>query len=245
MDRKPADPCHVELRPAAGHGATALDGLSGVHHFCFASFQRPDRMDWGLLRAFHEFTLQPGAERPPSFHAGLEILTLVLAGRLRRTGRWAPREPLAADAVELIHSGAGADLGVAAVGDVPVRYIEVWAKARRIHGEPRRIVRAHAPRGLARPIVSGNPGARESLRWDADARVSRTTLAADARLTRRLEAGDHVYVVLRAGTLDANGVIAKAGDALAIRGPGRLRITARAQADFHWFRGHLAEDGAG
>lgn len=243
MDRTVIEPCHVELRPAAEHGRTALDGLSGLHHFCFASFQRADRMEWGPLRAFHEFTLQPGAERPPSLHAGFEVLTLVLDGRLRRTGRWAPREAMTAGAVELVHSGVGADLGVAAVGDVPARYAEIWAKAPRIHGEPRRTVRARAPRGFSRPIASNRSDSAETLRWDADARVARATLAADATLKRRLEPGDCVYVALRAGRLEANDVIANAGDALAISGPGRLCIAARLPADFYWFRGGAGVEG--
>ncbi len=243
MDRTSNEPAYVELRPAAEHGRTALDGLSGLHHFCFAGFQRPDRMEWGPLRAFHEFTLQPAAERPPSLHAGFEILTLVLDGRLRRTGRWAPREAMITGAVELVHSGVGVDLGVATLGDVPARYVEIWAKAPRIHGEPRRTVRARAPRGFARPIASNRPASAETLRWAADARVTRATLAADATLKRRLEPGDCVYVALRAGRLEANGVIANAGDALAISGPGRLRIAALLPADFYWFRGRGAAEG--
>ncbi|MBX3561186.1 MAG: hypothetical protein KF780_05175 [Sphingomonas sp.] len=243
MDRTSIEPRHVELRPAAEHGRTELDGLSGQHHFCFAGFQRADRMEWGLLRAFHEFTLQPGAERTPSLHAGFEILTLVLDGRLRRTGRWAPRAPMMAGAVELVHSGVGADLGVAAIGDVPARYIEIWAKAPRIHGEPRRTVRPRAPRGFARPIASNRPASAETLRWAADARVARATLAADAMLKRRLEPDDCLYVVLRAGRLEANGVVANAGDALAISGPGRLRLAARLPADFYWFRGRGNAEG--
>jgi redox-sensitive bicupin YhaK (pirin superfamily) len=243
MDRTSIEPCHVELRLATEHGRTVLGGLSGLHHFCFAGFQRADRMEWGPLRAVHEFTLQPGAGRPPSLHAGFEILTLVSEGRLRRTGRWAPREAMAAGAVELVHSGAGADIGVTAVGDVPARYFEIWAKVPRIHGEPRRTLRARAPRGFARPIASNRPSSVETLRWDADARLARATLAADATLKRRLEPGDCIYVVLRTGRLETNGVVANAGDALAISGPGRLRIVARLPADFYWFRGHGAVEG--
>lgn len=241
MDRRADDKCRIELRRAADHGATALEGLAGIHHFCFADFQRADRMDWGPLRAFHEYSLAPGAQRPPSFHSGLEILTLVSSGKLRRTGRWAPREPLAADSAEHIHAGIGVDLGVVSVGDVPARYTEIWVTAPRIHGEPRRTVRARAPRGMARPIASNRPTDVGSFRWETDARVARTTLSVDAALTRRLAVEDRAYVVLRAGRIEAGGIVANPGDALAIAGPGRLRITALLPSDFYWIRGRAPE----
>lgn len=242
MDPVAHTTCHVELRPAAGHGVTKLEGLVGTHHFCFADFQRADRMEWGPLRAFHEYSLAPGAQRPPSFHSGFEILTLVSSGRLRRTGQWAPREPLAADSVEHIHAGAGVDLGIVSVGDVPARYIEIWVKAPRIHGEPRRTVRARAPRGMARPIASNRPTDIGSYRWETDARVTHATLAAEATLTRRLEAEDRAYVVVRAGRLEAAGIVANPGDALAIAGPGRLRLVALLPSDFYWIRGRAPEE---
>ncbi len=242
MDSIANTTCRVELRPAADHGVTRLEGLVGTHHFCFADFQRPDRMEWGPLRAFHEYSLAPGAQRLPSFHSGFEILTLVSSGRLRRTGRWAPREPLVADSVEHIHAGIGVDLGVESVGDVPARYIEIWVNAPRIHGEPRRTVRARAPRGMARPIASNRLTDVESFRWETDARVTRGTLAAGATLTRRLGPEDRAYVVVRAGRIEAAGIVANPGDALAIAGPGRLRIAALLLSDFYWIRGCAPEE---
>ncbi len=243
MDRTVSPACQIELRPTAEHGVTTFEGLVGTHHFCFADFQRVDRMEWGPLRAFHEYRLAPGAQRQPSFHSGFEILTLVSQGKLRRTGQWSPREPLFPDSVEHIHAGFGVDLGIMSIGDVPARYTEIWVKAPRINDEPRRTVRAHVPRGMARPIASNRLTDIGSFRWETDARATRATLAVGATLTRRLEAEDRAYVVVRAGRLEAAGIVANAGDALAISGPGRLRLAALLPSDFYWIRGRSPDEG--
>ena len=46
--------------PRAELGVTEADGLVGVHHFCFSTYQRTDRLEWGDLRALHYYVLSPG-----------------------------------------------------------------------------------------------------------------------------------------------------------------------------------------
>ena len=220
------DPCPVELRVGAELGATRSGGLDGRHHFSFAAWQRPDRLEWGTLRALNEYRLEPGAARPPSFHSGFDILTLVTGGRLRRLGNYASRRLLEAGSAELISAGRGVDLGVEAVGKEPATYVEIWLRTGPGRREPRREWRPQAMESLTVPIAEGPKALDGALRMRAKGRIHRAALAAHRRTELALGEGECAYLSIGKGEVRANGVAGQAGDGLAVSGPGVLEIRA-------------------
>lgn len=225
------DPCRVELRVAAELGATRSGGLHGRHHFSFAAWQRPDRLEWGTLRGLNEYRLDPGATRPPSFHSGFDILTLVLSGQLRRLGDYAPRRPLEAGAVELVSTGRGVQLGVEAAGKEPAHFVEIWLRTGPGRREPRRLSRPQAPAGIDAPVAEG-PTARDgALRLRAAGRIHRLALPAHRRSAVALEPGECAYLAVQRGAVRANEVAGGAGDAFAVSGAGELELRADKAAE--------------
>lgn len=225
------DPCRVELRVAAELGATRSGGLHGRHHFSFAAWQRPDRLEWGTLRALNDYRLDPGATRPPSFHSGFDILTLVLSGQLRRLGDYAPRRPLEAGAAELVSTGRGVQLGAEAVGKAPAHYLEIWLKTGPGRREPRREWRPDAAQGLAGPVAEGPKSRVGALRMRAAGRVHRLALPAHRRSVLALDEDECAYLAILKGAASANGVAGQAGDGLAMSGPGQLELRADKAAE--------------
>lgn len=226
MNDSKLDPCRVELRVGIELGTTRSGGLDGRHHFSFAAWQRPDRLEWGALRALNEYRLEPGAARPPSFHSGFDILTLVTSGRLRRLGDYASRRMLEAGSAELISAGRGVDLGVEAGGREPATYVEIWLRTGPGRREPRREWRPQASGGFDLPIAEG-PKAREgALRMRATGRIYRAPLAAHRRTELALGEGECAYLAIAKGAVKANAIAGQAGDGLAVSGPGLLEIKA-------------------
>ncbi|HTU11109.1 MAG TPA: hypothetical protein VMG08_09455 [Allosphingosinicella sp.] len=224
----------VEARPHDELGETRSGGLAGRHHFCFASYQRPDRLEWGGLRALHFYTLRAGERRAPSFHAGFEIVTLVTAGALRRLGSFDPRQPLLPGSVELISTGVGADLGLEAISEGPASFTEIWIASNRPMMDARR---QWLPRLDEAAMTVLATGARaKAPRLCADAELLRVRLPAGGRFTRILGADERAYLAVETGDVAAAGARAGAGDALAIRGPGRLRVTAGDATQFLFVR---------
>lgn len=226
----------VALRPAGERGATSAAGLHGLHHFSFAAYQRADRLDWGGLRAVNHYRLVAGAARPATFHAGFEIVTLVTAGRLARTGTFAPLEPLLPGSVELVTSGVGAQLGARALGESGAEFLEFWVKARAPGGEPRRQWRPAFVASLDRPLVAETLLGGAAFAWDAEARLSLGTLAAREAIEREVAEGEHGYLVVLDGIVAGHGFRAETGDSIAVEGPAQLVLDAVATSRLLWVR---------
>lgn len=232
MDDPKIARCAVELRPKSELGVTQWGGLSGRHHFSFAAYQRPDRLEWGGLRAVHHYQLKAGEARAPTFHAGFEILTLVEGGRLIRLGTHEPREPLCPGSAELVSTGRGANLGVKALGDEAARYIEIWIRSAPPVRRSRRQCHSAVIQSLDRPIASNIRAQAGCLAWQSEAEIHWAKIGAGEQADRAIAEGNCAYLVVLAGGIDGNGVVAEAQDALAISGPGMLSLRSRARSEF-------------
>lgn len=226
----------VEFRPAAELGTTHAGRLLGRHHFCFATYQRPDRIEWGALRALHDYQLEAGAARAPSLHAGFEILTLVLDGRLRRTGTFQTRDLMEAGSAELISTGSGVQLGLDSVGPRAAHYLEIWVRSASPAGKAQRQYRRAAPVGLGRAIASDASPGGAGLIWNARGAVHEEVLAAGAPATCVVRDGELGYLALRSGTLQVGDLTLQGGDAVAATGPCHLPALATAPATLLWIR---------
>jgi redox-sensitive bicupin YhaK (pirin superfamily) len=231
MDDPAIASCAVELRPYSQHGRTQVGGLTGIHHFCFATFQRLDRVEWGALRGLNEYRLAPGAIRHPTFHAGFDIVTLVVAGSLRRIGTYAPRQLLTPGSIEVVSAGRGVDLGVESCGTEPASYVELWIRTGPGLREPKRQWLGTAATGVDRPMAAGLTPRSGSLKLRARASVARASHSAGERLGVQLDIDECAYVWVRSGALVGSGHQAAAGDAFAATGPGMLGLIADHPSD--------------
>lgn len=223
-------PCHAELRPKAGLGVTKMDGLVGIHHFCFATYQRTDRLDWGGLRALHYYRLTPGHRRNPTFHSGFEIVTLVERGRLLRLGTFAPRETMQAGEIEVISPGMGASLGLEAVGSEPAHYYEIWVRSAAGSVRSGRQLGRPCGRDSVELLAAGIEAIPGTLSLHSHARISRERLDGSG-LVRRLADTDCAYGLVLEGLVQAGTIQAQAGEGMAMSGPGRCSLMSAGSAE--------------
>jgi redox-sensitive bicupin YhaK (pirin superfamily) len=231
MDGPEIAPCTVELRPSTGLGRTQSGGLCGTHHFCFATYQRPDRLEWGALRALNEYRLAPGAIRSPTFHSGFDIVTLVTGGSLRRLGTYAPRQLLEPGSAELVSAGRGVDLGMETVGTEAATYLEIWIRTGPGRREPRREWLGNVRRGLVRPLATSSPFQPGTLKLRGRASISSAALPAKQQVIVATDRDECAYLSVRAGSLTGDGIRATAGDAVAIGGSAQLILEAEAASE--------------
>lgn len=220
--------CAVELRPGAQHGRTQVRGLQGTHHFCFATYQRLDRLEWGGLRALHQYRLAAGGRREPTFHAGFEILTLVTAGALRRTGTFIPRPLLVPGSIELVSTGVGAHLGLEAAGDGPAEYVEIWLASDQPGIGAARQWRPVLPWKREQVLAAAPPAGDSLALAAAKAEVLRVSLGKDDAFVRELSPETCAYLAVTQGQLEIAEARAASGDAFAISGPGTLLVNGHA-----------------
>ena len=71
----------IELRPFNSLGGENHGWLDAKHHFSFANYYDPARMNWGSLRVWNDDTIQPNTGFPTHPHRDMEIITYVRNGR--------------------------------------------------------------------------------------------------------------------------------------------------------------------
>ncbi len=218
-------------------GETHADGVCGRHHLAFAAYQRSDRQSWGRLRGLSRYDLAPGAERPPVFHAGLEIVTVLLAGRWHRTGDLSSATPLGANDAELVSAGAGVALGGRAASGGSVSLVEIRLASQKPDREAWRQWLARRRTDLGRPIATGAPPQPDALMWASAARLHYGWLESGDHFRSALENAELGFLLIVDGAVSVNGTIAQAGDGVAATGSGRLQVEALERARLIWLLG--------
>ena len=72
----------IELRPFNSLGGENHGWLDAKHHFSFANYHDPARMNWGALRVWNDDTIEPQTGFPTHPHRNMEIITYVRKGAI-------------------------------------------------------------------------------------------------------------------------------------------------------------------
>src|SRR6185312_6397447 len=70
----------IDVRPFNSLGGADHGWLKAKHHFSFADYQDPKRVQWGNLRVWNDDEIAPNTGFPPHPHANMEIITYVRKG---------------------------------------------------------------------------------------------------------------------------------------------------------------------
>ena len=188
----------IEPRLRAGLGTTELPWLRALHHFCFAGYQRADRLEWGNLRVLNHSELVPGAATQPSLHSGTEFLLFAEddVDIVRGDGR---KIRVAAGDMIAIFTGNGIEFGIANPANHPARVTTLWLTGTSSGG--RALVRKPIPlRRTGGFVASGLGGDRTELTLRAPARLTHVNLRRGEQLDSAL-CSPAAYVVVLHGSL--------------------------------------------
>ena len=72
----------IDIRTFDSLGGADHGWLKAKHHFSFASYFDPDRVNWGALRVWNDDTIAPDSGFPPHPHSDMEIITYVRKGAI-------------------------------------------------------------------------------------------------------------------------------------------------------------------
>ncbi len=73
----------ITLYPASGRNEADLDWLQTGRSFSFGDYQDENNMGFGVLRVFNDDFIAPGRGFGAHPHSDMEIVSIVLSGRLR------------------------------------------------------------------------------------------------------------------------------------------------------------------
>ncbi len=224
----------IVRRPFASLGGSDHGWLDTRHHFSFADYQDPERMNWGRLRVWNDDRIMPDNGFPPHPHADMEIITYVREGAVTHQDSLGNKGRTEAGDVQVMSAGAGIRHAEYNREPGPTTLFQIWIVPTQRGGKPSwgtRPFPKHDRSGRFVPLASGFAEDGEALPIRTDARVLGASLRAGEAADYALEPGRHGYLVPAKGTVEINGVTLNARDGAAIRDEAILRVRALDDAE--------------
>lgn len=222
----------IELRPYNELGGAQHGWLDTRHHFSFADYYNPKRMHWGHLRVWNDDTIAARSGFPAHPHRDMEIITYVRSGAITHQDSLGNRGRTEAGDVQVMSAGTGILHSEMNEEDVATQIFQIWIMPDE-KGLPPTWGTKPFPKGERSgsfvTLASGLPGDTDALPIRANARLVAATLTAGQSAEYQIAAGRKVYLVAASGQIEINGVVAAAGDGVAISDESLLKV--RAQRD--------------
>lgn len=219
----------IELRPFASLGGAHHGWLDAHHHFSFAEYHAPKRMNWGNLRVWNDDVIAANSGFPRHPHRDMEIITYVREGSITHQDNLGNQGVTEAGDVQVMSAGTGIAHSEFNLGSTETRLFQIWIIPDEEGAPPswgaRQFPKRESGQGFV-ALASGKAGDEQSLRIRADARLVAANLKAGETAEYRLESGRKAYLVPATGAIEINGVRAEARDGVAVQQEDVLRVTA-------------------
>ena len=224
----------IELRPYNELGGAQHGWLDTRHHFSFADYYNPKRMSWGQLRVWNDDSIAARSGFPAHPHRDMEIITYVRSGAITHEDNLGNRGRTEAGDVQVMSAGTGIAHSEMNEEDVATQIFQIWIMPNE-QGLPPAWGTKPFPKGERSgsfvTLASGLPGDTDALPIRANARLVAATLKAGQSTEYQIAPGRKVYLVPASGQIEINGVIAAAGDGVAISNESLLKVSAQQDSE--------------
>lgn len=223
----------IDVRPFASLGGADHGWLKARHHFSFANYYDPARMNWGRLRVWNDDEIAARSGFPPHPHADMEIITYVRTGAITHEDSMGNKGRTTAGDVQIMSAGTGVRHSEFNIEDETTTIFQIWIEADTRGARPAWGAKTFpkSDRTGQFSVLASGDTTDEALTINADARVLAATLNAGETITYRLAQGRKAYLVPAVGAVEVNGIPLKARDGAAIADEAEITITARADSE--------------
>lgn len=224
----------IELRPYNELGGAQHGWLDTRHHFSFADYYNPKRMSWGQLRVWNDDSIAARSGFPPHPHRDMEIITYVRSGAITHEDNLGNRGRTEAGDVQVMSAGSGIAHSEMNEEDVVTQIFQIWIMPDE-KGLPPSWGTKPFPKGERSgafvTLASGLLADTDALAIRANARLVAATLKAGQSTEYQIAPGRKVYLVPASGQIEINGVVAAAGDGVAISDETLLKVSAQQDSE--------------
>ncbi len=112
--------------PVSERGQKQSDWLRSNFVFSFSSWANPERNGFGLLRVFNDDFLVPGRGFGIHPHANMEIISVLLAGKMNHIDTLGYKEIIEPGGVQIMSAGSGLRHEEYNIGDDEVNFLQIW-----------------------------------------------------------------------------------------------------------------------
>ena len=224
----------IELRPYNTLGGAQHGWLETRHHFSFANYYDPKRMRWGHLRVWNDDIIAAHTGFPAHPHRDMEIITYVRSGAITHQDSLGNRGRTEAGDVQVMSAGSGIIHSEMNEENEATQLFQIWIMPDE-KGLPPSWGTKPFPKeqrsGSFITLASGLPGDTDALPIRANARLVAATLKAGQSTEYHIAPGRKVYLVPASGEIEINGVVAAAGDGVAISDETLLKVSAQQDSE--------------
>ena len=219
----------IDVRKFDSLGHADHGWLNARHHFSFANYYDPGRVEWGAIRVWNDDEIAPKSGFPPHPHSDMEIITYVRTGAITHQDSMGNKGRTGAGDVQVMSAGSGVRHAEYNLEDETTTLFQIWIQPSSRGGEPAWGAKPFPKddrTGRFAVLASGRPDDGDALRIRTDARVLGATIPAGETLEYPLGADRHAYLVPATGAIEVNGVRIGARDGAAIRDEAVLTVKA-------------------
>lgn len=220
----------IEHRPFDSLGKANHGWLDANHHFSFAGYHDPSRVNWGALRVWNYDRIAPKSGFPTHPHNDMEIVTYVRTGAITHRDSMGNEGRTEAGDVQVMSAGRGVAHSEFNLEDEETTLFQIWIIPEERGGDPGWGARQF-PKGDRAgqfvPLASGVANDDDALPIRTDARVLGATVKAGESVTYTPRTADrHLYLVPATGSIRVGDIEAQARDGIAITKEDSITITA-------------------
>ncbi|MDO9405688.1 MAG: pirin family protein [Polaromonas sp.] len=218
----------MTLRTSGDRGFADHGWLKSFHSFSFAGYYDPAHMGFGNLRVINEDRVAAGRGFGTHSHKNMEIISYVLSGELAHKDSMGNVKGIPPGDVQRMSAGTGVAHSEFNHADgQTTHFLQIWIEPN-VTGIPpsyeQKTFADAEKRGKLR-LVASPDGANGSVLIHADARVYAGLFESGESADLTLAATRKTYVHLVKGTLEVNGQLLHAGDAVSLQSEGQLRLS--------------------
>jgi redox-sensitive bicupin YhaK (pirin superfamily) len=224
----------IRVRRSAERGHANHGWLDTYYTFSFSDYYDPNHIGFRALRVINEDRVDPGAGFGRHGHRDMEILTLVLEGKLQHQDSLGHNGVIRPGQVQRMSAGRGVlHSEVNASNSEPVHLLQIWIEPDRTGYDPsyEEVTFEPAKTDGHWRLLASRDGRDASTTIHQDASLLRASLAPGASLGYDLKRGRHAWVHVVKGNVSLNGTSLEGGDGAAVSDEPSLSFQTDGQAE--------------
>ncbi len=224
----------VSVRKSQARGHANHGWLDSYHSFSFAEYYDPAHMQYSVLRVINEDKIAGGAGFGMHGHRDMEIITYMLAGKIKHEDSMGNGSVIRAGDVQRMSAGTGVRHSeINASKEVEAHLLQIWLLPSQ-EGLPPSYEDKSIPleKKLNQWCLVASPNGREdSLTIHQDVELWATVLTAGLALTYRFQLSRRGYLQVARGQIKINGQLLMAGDAAMIEVESQIDMQAIVESE--------------
>ncbi|WP_299122717.1 pirin-like bicupin family protein [uncultured Winogradskyella sp.] len=204
--------------------------LKSYHTFSFASYQDPERMNFGMLRVLNDDLVQPKMGFGTHPHQNMEIISIPLKGALSHKDSMGNKRAIEVDEVQVMSAGTGlthSEFNDSMTNEV--NFLQLWIipeeKSVKPNYEQRKFSVEGRKNQLQAVVAPKHKLQGDALPISQQAYIYRTNLDLDKLLDIDLKSDNNgLYIFVVEGNVDVDGNTLSIRDAIGVYETEKVQI---------------------